>query len=123
MATQHPGGWNALKVKTPQPDPANTTFEVLGTSKNAIHSFLIYNPEFSGTLKWRVLFWRADTEEVDYVKTRIWNPNYENPIWLCRAVLNELLFRMYKNGHQIRILMNGQDCFAQVALFYRMENY
>jgi hypothetical protein len=83
MATKHPGKWDSVVFKL---DPAftgdpNSKFDVVRTQVNAIHASIIHNPEFSGDIKWRVLFWRADLPDASttVVKTRIWNPNYESP--------------------------------------------
>jgi hypothetical protein len=77
MEVKNLGFWRTVVSYTGSVDD-QSKFDVVWTEKNAIHASLIYNPEFSGDLKWRVLFWRSAI--IEDTQSRIWNPNYEDPL-------------------------------------------
>lgn len=75
MATKHPGQfktqirWNSSRNE----------YDVLYTGKYAVHAMVIFNPNFNGDLKWRVLYFKALEVENNLITSRIWNPNNEDP--------------------------------------------
>ncbi len=67
MATAHPGKWEIVLQSNC----------VLNTQVVATNSGLIYNPNFSGPLKWRVIYFFASdyVPGTQSVRTCIWDPN------------------------------------------------
>ncbi len=81
MAKKPLGQWNSLVqlVQSRTTDEHSYAFKDVDTVQNAIHASLLYHSDYTGDLKWRVLFFRADTRTTPFVLSRIWNPNFEDP--------------------------------------------